>query len=211
MSAPSAETKICPMCGQEIKAIARTCRFCGEYFDEHGQADGAFETGIWRDGNQLVMTADAQLPFVCIKTNQPADVWLPRKLSWCPRWVLLLLFLNPIVFVIVTALLNKQAKIEVGLCEECRAKRIRTLILVWISALLGLALFIGSLISLDHPNGPAPVFMLCGILILLVSALVGDSLPRIVQADRITEDFLWLKGVHPDYLARFPEFPGLKD
>ncbi len=44
-----------------------------------------------------------------------------------------------------------------------------------------------------------------------LSTLVGDSLPRIVRAGRITEDFLWLKGVHPDYLARFPEFPGVKD
>jgi hypothetical protein len=28
-----ADTKPCPNCGEEIRAIARKCRFCGEYLD----------------------------------------------------------------------------------------------------------------------------------------------------------------------------------
>ena len=30
-----AETKICPFCGEEIKANAKKCRFCGEFLEGH--------------------------------------------------------------------------------------------------------------------------------------------------------------------------------
>ena len=35
-SAPQ-PTRRCPMCGEKILAVARKCRFCGEYLDESGQ------------------------------------------------------------------------------------------------------------------------------------------------------------------------------
>lgn len=33
----SVEKRRCPMCGEEILAIAEKCKHCGEYFDETGQ------------------------------------------------------------------------------------------------------------------------------------------------------------------------------
>ncbi|MFN9197818.1 MAG: hypothetical protein ACK5WR_07090 [Planctomycetaceae bacterium] len=211
MSELSAPTKLCPMCGAEIKAIARKCRFCGEYFDDEGVGHSP-KSGIWRDGNQLVMTRDAELPYVCIKTNRPADMWLPRTVSWYPRWTLVLLPLGLLVFVIVAGLLRKQAGIRVGLCESRRVGRLWTIGLAWGGIVLGLGmLMVGIISERQQPASLAASLIPLGCLLFFASAILGDSLPRIVSAAYINEDFIWLKGVHPDYLARFPEFPGVKD
>lgn len=210
MSELSAATKLCPLCGEEIKAIARKCRFCGEYFDEDGGVGHSPKSGIWRDGNQLVMTRDAELPYVCIKTNRPADVWLPRTVSWYPRWTLVLLPLGLLVFVLVAGLLRKQAPIRVGLCESRRVGRLWTIGLAWGGIVLGLGLLmLGILWEKQQPEAASLIPLGC--LLFFASAILGATLPRIVSAVYINEDFIWLKGVHPDYLARFPEFPGVKD
>jgi hypothetical protein len=210
MSQPLAETKLCPMCGEEIKAIARKCRFCGEYFDEEGGVGPSRESGIWRDGNQLVMTRDAELPYVCIKTNRPADVWLPRTVSWYPKWTLVLLPLGLLVWLIVAGVLRRQATIRVGLCESRRVGRVWTIVLAWGGVVLSLGLLIlGAILEKRQPE--AVWLIPVGIVLFFGSAIVGATLPTIVSAAYLTEDHIWLKGVHPDYLARFPEFPGVKD
>jgi hypothetical protein len=210
MSNLSSDTKLCPMCGEEIKAIACKCRFCGEYFDEEGGVGHSRESGIWRDGNQLVMTHDAELPYVCIKTNRPADVWLPRTVSWYPKWTLVLLPLGLLVWLIVAGLLRRQAMIRVGLCESRRVGRVWTIVLAWGGVVLGLGLLIlGAVLEKRQPE--AAWLIPVGIVLFFASAIVGATLPTIVSAAYLNEDHIWLKGVHPDYLARFPEFPGVKD
>jgi hypothetical protein len=44
--------------------------------------------------------------------------------------------------------------------------------------------------------------------LLLAGAIVGSVQARIVAPSRITKEYVWLKGVHPDYLASLPPFPG---
>jgi hypothetical protein len=210
MSDPQAETKLCPICSREIKQVARKCRFCGEHFQSEADFERPHGSDIWRDGNQLVMSWDAQLPYVCIKTNRPADVWLPRTVSWYPKWTLFLVPLGALVFFIVAGLLRKQAKIRVGLCEARRAARVRTIVMAWVGSLLGLGFLVGASIWADRqPSSPAPMLMVFGIALFFISALFGALKPRIVSAGYMTVDYIWLKGAHPSYLARFPQFPGV--
>src|SRR5262245_24349515 len=79
-------TATCPMCGATVAIGARKCQSCGESLAGVHGPDSRPGHGIWRDGNRLVMSKDAELPYVCIKTNQPADGWLRRKLYWHSPW-----------------------------------------------------------------------------------------------------------------------------
>jgi hypothetical protein len=75
---------------------------------------------------------------------------------------------------------------------------------------LGLGLLIlGAVLEKRQPE--AAWLIPVGIVLFFASAIVGATLPTIVSAAYLNEDHIWLKGVHPDYLARFPEFPGVKD
>jgi hypothetical protein len=88
--------------------------------------------------------------------------------------------------------------------------RIWTIVLAWGGIVLGLGLLLlGAVLEERQPE--AAYLMPLGVVLFFGSAIVWDTLPRIVSAAYITEDDIWLKGIHPDDLARFPEFPGVKD
>ena len=64
----------------------------------------ANDTGVWRDGDILVMHKEAVLPDRCIKCNAPCNGYrLKRNLSWHrPAWFLLI-FISLWIYLIVFA------------------------------------------------------------------------------------------------------------
>jgi hypothetical protein len=54
-----------------------------------------------------------------------------------------------------------------------------------------------------------PLWMVSfGILATLGGLLYGLNASTLVTAQRITNDYIWLRGVHPEFLASLPEWPG---
>jgi hypothetical protein len=47
-----------------------------------------------------------------------------------------------------------------------------------------------------------------GLVLLLTAGIYGAVRVPPVQAKRISDQFIWLKGVSPAYLAELPEFAG---
>lgn len=203
----SAQKKICPMCGQQEDFDARRCRHCGEALAGLQGADGYAIEGVWRAGNRLVMAKEALLPAICVQTNQPTAERLRRRLYWHNPWIYLLLLpgCGLLPYVIVALIVREKADIMIGLCRERIVRRRWIIFGAWIGVFLGIGICAtGGQLGIDV----SPVVWITGLLVQVVSMIGGVILSRIVAPTRITSRYVWLKGVHPAYLAALPVFPG---
>ncbi|MBS0263479.1 MAG: zinc-ribbon domain-containing protein [Planctomycetes bacterium] len=199
-----ANSKTCPMCGEQVPADARRCEYCGEkLFGDQG-ADGHVLENVWRDGNKLVMTKDAKLPAICVKTNQPTTERLKRQYYWHHPAVYLTLCGGLLIYVIIALIVRESAKIEIGLCADRKSRRRWTIFWAWMGSLAGVAVFVAAF-NLNNRD-LTPFVMILGLMVLLGSAITGSILGGVVRPAKITKKYVWLTGVHPEYLAALPEF-----
>lgn len=181
-----------------------------ELVDEYGQT-----IGVWRSGRILVMHKQARLPDRCVKTNQPTgpDERWRHTFIWCHWAVILGLLVNLILVLILYLIFRKKATVEMGLIRSRLSRRRRALLGGWMLILAGFVGFFLFLIPMfDSRSEPNPIYLfLLGASVItgivgLVWASIGSS---IVAPKHIDKHYIRLKGVHPDYLAMLPEWPGL--
>jgi hypothetical protein len=164
---------------------------------------------LYRDGNTLVMHRHAKLPPRCIKSNAPTSRYLKRDLRWAPSWVLLLLLVNLLICLIVMLIVQKTAKIDIGLSDEWFARRRFRIALAWIGSLASVVLFVVGIVLLDGSNSAVgPLLMLGSVILFLTAALFGAFGARMVYAKKIDDHYIWLRGACPEYLEGLPQFPG---
>ena len=158
---------------------------------------------IWRSGKLLVMHKNAVLPDRCVKTNKPTSgVRLKRKLYWHHPALYLLVLVNVLLYAIVALCVRKNAKIEIGVTQEILTQRKKAIFAAWICCLGGIALFIFGVANLDSHG----IFLLFGVILFLAGLIWGAVKTPVVSPARIDTDYVWLKGVNPNYLASFPEW-----
>jgi hypothetical protein len=201
---PVSDTYPCPMCGASISKQAAECDFCGE--ELHGIRN---TFGLWRDGKDLVMHKDVELPDRCVKSNRPTRRRLKRQLNWHSAWVYLSLVLCGLIpYIMIALALRKQATVHIGLSDQWFAKRRRAMAVGWLLACIGIAPIFLALASTDGPvNG---YIILGGLILPLVGAIYGVLGSRMVKARYITNEHVWMAGVHPDFLAELPDWRGLE-
>ena len=176
----------------------------------------------WRDDNWLVLhEKKAVLPRRCVVCDQPAfwtlDMFL-RETHTASDWLSHSVFFFFLAFArFLDNTLSQSACVRLPLCDEhyqLTQKGSRTLYRLYIMGfLLALA---GSLwmiiyviihgLQFEPPEWPA-YLIITGILLVLFAWIANAIKPKLIQAKKIQKPFVWLEGVSPDYLARFPEVP----
>lgn len=190
----SSESMECPACAEMVSSDHDFCPYCGEVLNEDAS------TGVWRDGKSMVFEKGTRLPNRCIKSNEPADRYLRRDLSWAPPWVYLGLFGGLLLILVFYLVARKTAVAEFGITQEWVKRRRGRIALVWLLCLLGFGLVIaGAAVE----NG---VVCLIGVVMFIGALIYAAVAVPFYSVQRIDERYVWLKGIHPDYLAELPEF-----
>ncbi len=198
------ESKTCPMCGKSLRLAARLCRFCGE-----PQYDMAGGDGAWCDGTLLVMRKNAALPYRCIKSNAPANGWLARTTYWHHPAVYLLVFLGP-VYLFIAPFFQHEAKFQIALSQQWFNRRFSWIMASCLLALGGVAMFFAGYFGISVSKEQVVEAWLMGLspFPILAAIIMGMSLSQLVTPAKISRDHVWLRGVHRDYLATLPQWPG---
>ena len=160
------------------------------------------EDQVWRHGKYLILRKGSALPDRCLKTNVPVhEPGLRRTLSWHHPAVFLALLANILVYVILALCLRKTAKVQLPVSKSANRKR-------QIAVAISILGFVGSWVAVVYSAlEDLPALAGLGALGILGFAIYGVVYGRLVVARRITDDFVWLTGVCPEYLAELPEFP----
>jgi hypothetical protein len=159
--------------------------------------------GAWRAGRRMVMRRGAELPDRCVKTNQPAEgAWAEIRLSWHPPVYYLLVLLGLIPYLIVAPRVSASVIVRMGITERALRSSRRA----WV---ISVALFAGA-----SALWVVAVFASMVMLLYAGAALMVVALPlyflraRLVWPTRVAGHYVWIAGVHTDYLADLPEWKG---
>jgi hypothetical protein len=159
--------------------------------------------GIWRDGNQLVMYKGATLPDLCVHCNSPAGGRrLVRKLYWHSQWIYLLILVSLWIYIIVALIVRQKAVVAIGMCDRHYRRRLKSILAWWLITLACVALFWFGVTS-KSPD-VAPWAIAASVIVFLGNLFFAVAITRPVAPAKIDDQYVWLKKIHPDYLAAFP-------
>jgi len=147
----------------------------------------------WRDGKIVVTRNGGALPARCVRCNEPASTLLKRKLYWHhPGWYLLIL-INIILYAIVALIVRKRADVSYGVCGSHLRRRHTFLAIGWGGFVLGLLMAFAG-------GGMTAI----GVVVSLLSVIVGFSGARLAYAARITKEEVRLSGCSPAFVESLP-------
>lgn len=170
--------------------------------DPVSTADGNAAPSVWRDGDVLIKSIDAEMPGRCVKCNGPADQPTKiRKVYWHHPALYLLILVNIIIYAIVATIVRKKAFVGAGLCRDHKKRRRLAMTLAWTGSLGGIVLMY---VGLASSFGIWGAFV--GMLLILGSIIGGLIFARTVYSKGIDKTYVRLKGCGNAFLDSLPPF-----
>ncbi len=165
-----------------------------------------FSNAIYQGNGVLIVHKLAILPDRCVKTNQPTQERLKRSLYWHHPALYFLILFNLLIYAIVAMIVRKSAKYSIPLSAEYKSKRLRNMLIAWLTVIAGICCLILG-IALADSYEPAALLIIFFPLLLLTGALIGIYGCRVVYAKKIDEHFVWMGGVCDEFRGQFPAWP----
>lgn len=148
-------------------------------------------------GSHLMCSKTVELPEICIVTGSTTDlVRIRRKLSWSPRWLLLVLLISPILMVLIYLLIRRRCHVTWSMSRKLVRK-------LWGRFFLGLGLLvvgIPAIVVLSDALGfyDAAVYTVLAMIVGSIILILMSGYPLKVQRQESGTIF-WLTG----YSMRF--------
>jgi hypothetical protein len=162
---------------------------------------GSDGTGCWQEDRLVVLEKfNGALPDRCVVCNRKTSFKLTKTFLWHHPSYYFLILGGWLIYLIVAAFVRKNAILHLGLCKEHRAKRKTGLTVLWAGVGGSLALIV---VSALFGSGALAGVAALG---LLVFALVGARMARVISVTKITDTLVWFKAGVP-FVDSLPESP----
>ena len=195
------ESEMIPFAGSWI------CAKCKPIFFQRVREGAPLAAGgadAWQSGDAVVTLNGGTLPVRCVKCNGAVTgKHIPRTLYWHAEWVYILL-LSPLIYIIVSFIVRKSARVSVPICEEHRQRRRIFIAVSWLLALLGIAC---TFVAISIESGALGIL---AAVMIVAAIVVGLWKGTLVSAKKIDAQYVWVRGFCKEYRASLPEFPNLR-
>ncbi|HEV7282613.1 MAG TPA: hypothetical protein VGN57_20580 [Pirellulaceae bacterium] len=176
------------------------------------QYNPAVPIGIWARGQTMIFHKAAVFPDICLKSGKPAaGSRFKQKLSWHPPWIIVMIFVALLIYIILAAIFTKTAHIDVALLPEFKKRRRMHLAIGTTALLACVAAFIGGIVWMGNtePNPEPLAFVLFfGSIVAFIGSMIYLAImPRMFKIEKITDNYVYLKGIHPDVMKQLPPCP----
>jgi len=156
--------------------------------------------GLNIEGNALVVAQNpVTLPPGCVSCGAPIDsghVRISKKLTWAPKWILLLILVNMLILLVVYFIVRKVLAVDFGLCAQCN-RTIRKKRLITAGAWLAtVALFVGSYLANSE------LVFIVALLMFLAALIMAILHAQPLRLKRYRKPWFYVVGMEPSYLDR---------
>ena len=167
--------------------------------------------GIWRQGALLVVHKNARWPDRCVKTNQPAE---GHSVKICLRWhhpaIYLIILAGLLPYVIVALIVQKTAVFHAGMAPDVHRRYRLLKTLAAIALLAAGILFVFAIARFEYYDSigrpeRASIMLLSSLVLFIVGLVVLAVFGYPLRPAKIEGPYVWLKGVHPEFVASFPD------
>jgi len=155
---------------------------------------------FFRDGDFLVVRDGAELPAVCVRTNQRAGEGSWRKkvtIAWSSPWVFALILINILVVIIVMLVTQKKAKIIYSLSAEARAAIVNKRSIGFFLLVATVGLFVVAGMWANDLAG----FAILGGVVSLIASLVFFIIANPIKVAKYHDGWFRIKGCSKEFLA----------